>query len=77
MRLPGAMRFEIRMNPRGVAETVSCFATDRDVLADLPGGLGAADFETLPVASLEQVRSGFASVSGGALAQEVFRVQPK
>jgi hypothetical protein len=60
-----------------VQETVSCFATDRDVLAELPGGLGATDFETLPVATLEQVRSGFVSVTGGTLGEEVFRVQPK
>ena len=77
VRLPGAMRFEIRMNPRGVQETVSCFATERDVLAELPGGLGAADFDPLPVATLEQLRSGFVSVTGGTLGQEVFHVQPK
>jgi len=77
VRLPGAMRFEIRMNPRGVPETVSCFATERDVLADLPDGLGAADFDPLPVATLEQVRQVFAAVSAGALAQDVLRVQPK
>lgn len=77
LQLPGAMRFEIRMNPRGVKETISCFATDRDVLSDLPSALASADFAPLPVASLEQVRDLFQSVSGGSLAQEYFHVQPK
>jgi hypothetical protein len=77
LRLPGAMRFEIRMNGRGVMETVSCFATDRDVLPELPAAMAAADFDPLPVSNLDQVRSVFASASGGAMAQEVFRVQPK
>jgi hypothetical protein len=77
VRLPGAMRFEIRLNARGVPETVSCFATERDVLAELPGGLGAADFDPLPATTLQQLRSGFASVTGGTLGEEVFRVQPK
>lgn len=77
LQLPGAMRFEIRMNPRGAQETVSCFATERDVLPDLPAALAASDFEPLPVASLEQVRDVFVNVSGGTLAQEYFHVQPK
>jgi hypothetical protein len=77
VRLPGAMRFEIRLNARGVPETVSCFATERDVLAELPGGLGAADFDPLPATTLQQLRNGFASVTGGTLGEEVFSVQPK
>lgn len=70
VQLPGAMRFEIRMNSRGVPETVSCFATERDVLAQLPQGLKGGDFSPLPVASLEQLRGAFAHAAGGALAHE-------
>ena len=70
VQLPGAMRFEIRMNSRGVPETVSCFATERDVLAQLPQGLNGGDFSPLPVASLEQLRGAFAHAAGGALAHE-------
>jgi hypothetical protein len=77
LQLPGAMRFEIRMNPKGVQETVSCFATERDVLPDLPAGVNGGDFDPLPVGTLEQVRSAFINVSGGALAQEYFHVQSK
>ena len=77
VQLPGAMRFEIRMNGKGVKETVSCFATERDVLAELPASLNAPDFAPLPVASLEQVRSAFSQAAGGALAHESFQVRPR
>jgi hypothetical protein len=65
------------MNPRGVQETVSCFATERDVLPELPAGMNGGDFDPLPVGTLEQVRSAFVNATGGVLAQEYFHVQPK
>jgi hypothetical protein len=72
------MRFEMRMNPNGKQETISCFATERDVLADLPSGMGAADFDPLPVTNIEQVRDAFLSATAGAaLAHEVLHVQPR
>jgi hypothetical protein len=77
VQLPGAMRFEIVMNPRGVVETVSCFATERDVLAQLPAGLNGGDFAPLAVASLDQVRSAFARLTGGAMAHESFQMRPR
>ena len=77
VQLPGSMRFEIVMNSRGAAETVACFATESDVLAQLPAGLNAGDFAPLAAASLDQVRSAFVKVSGGALAQESFQLRPK
>jgi hypothetical protein len=77
LRLPGDMRFEITMNPRGRMETVACFATDRDVLAQLPAGVNGGDFDPLPVVSLDQVRSAFVKVVNGALAQDTFLIQPK
>ena len=77
LQLPGAMRFEIVLKPRGTPQTVACFATDRDVLALLPAGLNPGDFEALPVASLDQVRSAFVKVAGAALAQESLQIRPK
>jgi hypothetical protein len=77
LQLPGAMRFEIRMNPRAKQETVSCFATERDVMPDLPGSFTGTDFEPLPINSLEQLREAFVTVSGGNITQEYFHVQPK
>ncbi len=77
LKLPGAMRFEIGLPPRGVRETVACFATERDVLAQLPDTLNAGDFDALPVASLDQVKTAFARVSNGALAQDTILLQAK
>lgn len=77
LAVPGQMRFQLVMNSKGVKETIACFATQRDVMADLPKGVVGVDFEPLPVASLEQVRSAFVNTSGGAVAQETFHVQAK
>lgn len=77
LTLPGAMRFQLTMNQKGVPETISCFATPRDVLASLPQTLVGTDFEPLPGATLDLIRAAFDKVSGGTLAQENFRVQTK
>lgn len=77
LTLPGAMRFQLTMNTKGVPETVSCFATQRDVMASLPQALVGTDFEPLPGATLESIRGAFLKASGGTLAQENFRVQVK
>jgi hypothetical protein len=77
LQLPGAMRFEITMNPRGAQETVTCFATERDVLTQLPAGVNAGDFDPLPVNSLDQVRSAFVKVANGSVAHESFQLQAK
>ena len=73
VRLPGKMGFEIAADGR---ETVACFATDRDVLAQLPEAFRAGDFDALPLASLDDVRSAFARASSGALAHETVQLQP-
>ena len=77
LELPGAMRFQLSMNTKGVPETISCFATPRDVMAALPQTLVGTDFEPLPGATLELIRAAFDKASNGTLAQENFRVQPK
>lgn len=77
LKLPGAMRFQLTMNPKGVTETISCFATPHDVLASLPQALVGTDFEPLPGATLDLIRDAFVKASGGSLAQEDFRVQAR
>jgi len=77
LQLPGSMRFELTMNTRGVPETVACFATERDVLAELPSGVNGGDFQPLPAATLDQVRQAFVKVSGGALAHESFELRAR
>jgi hypothetical protein len=78
LQLPGSMRFELTMNSRGVPETVACFATERDVLAELPPGVNGSDFQPLPPsATLDQVRQAFVKVSGGALAHETLELRAR
>ena len=77
LALPGQMRFQLAMNSKGVRETISCFATARDILAQLPNAVVGTDFEPLPTASMEQVRAAFVNATGGAVAQETFNVQSR
>jgi serine/threonine-protein kinase len=72
--IPGSMRFELVANSRRVAETVACFATERDVLGDLPAAAVGTDFVKLPAASLDEVRLAFASVGAQPPAQASFRI---
>ena len=77
LQVPGKMRFQLAIKSRGAHETITCFATPRDVMAQLSDNVVGTDFEPLPVNSLEQVRAAFAAASGGAVAQEILHVQAK
>jgi len=77
LAIPGRMRFEIVANDRHVAETVACFATQRDVMAELPADVVGTDFAKLPVSSLDEVQNAFARIEGNALAQARFQVLTK
>ncbi|MEJ8810516.1 DUF4384 domain-containing protein [Variovorax ureilyticus] len=77
LTLPGSMRFQLSMNAKGVPETVTCFATPRDVMPSLPQAVVGIDFEPLPGVTLETIRVAFDKASGGTLAQENFHVQAK
>jgi hypothetical protein len=77
LELPGAMRFELSMNTKGVPETIACFATTRDVLPTLPQPLVGTDFEPLPGATLDAIRAAFHQASDGTLAQESLHVQAR
>lgn len=77
LRLPGSDRFRLVMNAQGVTETVACFATERDVLVELPGDLGQADLVPLQARTLDQVRAAFIDVSGGVLGQQIFELRAR
>ncbi|HEY2927476.1 DUF4384 domain-containing protein [Piscinibacter sp.] len=77
LSLPGQMRFQLVMNAKGAPESIACFATQRDVMADLPKGIVGVDFEPLSVATMDQIRSAFVNTTGGAVAQETFHVQAR
>jgi hypothetical protein len=73
--LPGAMRFQIVANERGLPETVACFATERDVMPDLPVSATGVDFEALPLASLDQLQGAFTAVTGSNSAQATLAIR--
>lgn len=77
LQLPGRMRFQLAIKSRGARESIACFATPKDVMAQLSASVVGIDFEPLPVKSLEQVRTAFVAATGGALAQETLHVQAK
>ncbi|MFN3986114.1 MAG: DUF4384 domain-containing protein [Rhodocyclaceae bacterium] len=75
LRVPGAMRFQIVANDKGVAERVACFATDADVIAKLAPAIAGTDFENLAEPSLERVRAEFSRVSNGSMAEGYYHVE--
>ena len=75
LEVPGSMRFQLVANDKGIAETIACFATDRDVMKELPDNVTGADFENLPVESLDQLKSAFAATAGANLGQAYFNIE--
>jgi hypothetical protein len=75
LSLPGSMRFQLAMNTKGAKETIACFATRRDVLSDLPAQVAGTDFEPIAATTMDEVRTAFAGVTRGAMAQETLNVQ--
>lgn len=75
--LPGAMRFQIVVPAAGETETLGCFATPRDVQAEIATAAFGRDFEALPVKSLREVREAFINVIGGKFAQQTLAVQAR
>lgn len=75
LEIPGPMRFELVANTRNVMETVACFASERDVMGELPAAVVGTDFAKLPATSLDQVRSAFARVATGSPTEASFQVQ--
>ena len=77
LELPGKQRFQIVANQKGVRETVACFATDRDVLADLPAAVAGTDFSPLPVKSIDELKAAFAGTTRNKFAEGYFNVDVK
>jgi hypothetical protein len=77
LRLPGPMRFEIVASPRGLDESIVCFGTERDVMAQLPRHISGADFENLPVGSVDEIRDAFRAVTDNQFAEGVLHVRTR
>lgn len=74
LQIPGKMGFELVANTVGATETVACFASERDLGADLPVSVVGADFAKLPVASIDEVREAFARVATDAVARGTLQI---
>ncbi|NPC56490.1 serine/threonine-protein kinase [Caenimonas soli] len=77
LEIPGPMRFEILANTRNVTETIACFASERDLMDQLPPEVVGTDFARLPLTSLDQLRSAFSRVDADKPAEASFLVQFK
>ena len=77
LELPGKQRFQIVANQKGVRETVACFATERDVLADLPAAASGTDFTPLAVTSIGELKAAFAGTTRNKFAEGYFNVDIK
>jgi curli biogenesis system outer membrane secretion channel CsgG len=77
LQLPGSMRFQIVASPRGSTEAVVCYATERDVLAELPRRVLGVDFENLALGSFDEIKAAFRSVSNDQFAEGVFHVRTR
>jgi serine/threonine-protein kinase len=75
LTLPGGMRFEIIANAQKLPETVTCFASERDVWSQLPAAVLGSDFDKLAVGSLDELKSAFARATGNSLVQASFQLQ--
>lgn len=73
--LPGKLPFQIFANQKKIRETVACYATSKEVLADLPTAVRGTDFEPLQVASLDEIRKAFTDVSQGTAAEGVLPIE--
>lgn len=74
LQLPGGMRFQIAASDKGKDETIMCLATPTEALNALPDPLKAPDFEPVGNASLEQIRTAFASVAGKGIGEAQFKI---
>ena len=77
LEVPGRMRFELVANALDVIETVTCFASERDIKDKLPEALIGSDFTSLQVASLEELQASFARVAAETLTHASFRIEFK
>jgi hypothetical protein len=77
LEMPGKQRFQIVANQKGVRETVACFATDRDVLTDLPAAAAGTDFAPLGAASIAELKAAFAATTRNQFAEGYFNVDIK
>ena len=74
LSLPGTEKMQIITATPGARQTVDCFATERDIAADLPASVYGIDFEPLKARSLAALRAAIAHVTQNRFAEDQFHV---
>lgn len=68
VQLPNGKEFNINVNTKGVQEQVACFASGKDVYADVLPAIGGGDIDVpATVQSLAELKTVFAKAAGPAL----------
>lgn len=75
LNLPGKMRFQLAASDKGIAETVACFASPKEVLTALPETLNAPDFEPVANLSLDQLKTAFAKAAGSGFGEATYTIE--
>ena len=68
IQLPNGKEFNISVNTKGVQEHIACFATSRDVYADVLSEIGGGDIDVpTPLQTMAQLKAVFEKAAGGTL----------
>jgi len=74
LSVSGTEKMQLIPATAGARQTVVCFATERDIAADLPPSVYGTDFEPLKARSLAAVRAAFVYVTQNRFAEDQFHV---
>lgn len=77
IELPGQMKFRITASFKGQPEAILCLAYAQPLPEGAGRVLAARDFESVPLATLDEVRNALAAASGPALAAQRLEILPR
>jgi len=75
INLPGAMPFEVTASEKGITETLQCFSTTREVLADLSTSISVLDFVDLDVNNFSEIKDNFKQIAGASLGEGLYNIR--
>ena len=75
MRLPGKTPFKFHASKKGIAERITCYAAEQDVLLQVESLRRAHDFEPIKVASLKEIGASLRQASQQRLAEKELLIQ--
>jgi hypothetical protein len=74
LSLPGTDKMKLIAASASARETVACFASERNIAAELPASVYGTDFEPLKAHSLAEVRTAIAQATQNRFAEDQFHV---